>query len=169
MSANLRNRHPGLTIDGVTKSYRQWGRETGLSEAVVWARVNKLGWSGRRVLEPTRQAHTEDRRSQMSASRRGDANPSWRGGKDASLDRYLRSKYQLSLVEYRSLEQKQGGVCAICGCSPCSTKEKRLSVDHCHATGRVRGLLCKTCNWILGQFKESPERFRAAATYLETK
>lgn len=53
------------------------------------------------------------------------------------------------------------GKCAICG-----TTEK-LRVDHCHASGSLRGLLCDSCNKGLGFFKDDPKRLRAALRYLK--
>lgn len=55
----------------------------------------------------------------------------------------LRTAYGMTLDEYYELLERQGNVCAICGKPP---KSKRLSVDHNHKTGKVRGLLCTKCN-----------------------
>ncbi|MCW2778268.1 MAG: vBYenPAB5 [Frankiales bacterium] len=76
----------------------------------------------------------------------------------------LRS-YGLTLVQYRALVEEQQDRCAICG-----DPEKEgwdLAVDHCHRTGRVRGLLCRRCNVGLGLLRDRPDLLRAAASYLE--
>jgi hypothetical protein len=75
---------------------------------------------------------------------------------------YLREKYGLTLEQYDEMLERQGGGCAICGKPP---GDIALHVDHCHETGRVRGLLCFACNAGLGQFKHDPELLVAAATY----
>lgn len=87
----------------------------------------------------------------------------------ARTERRLRSlhykrTYQVSVEEYDRLFAEQGGCCAICKGKPSRTKH--LHVDHCHETGRVRGLLCDSCNLGLGSFKEDPERVTKAADYL---
>src|SRR3954467_6012016 len=66
--------------------------------------------------------------------------------------RHLRDKYGLSLEAYAALLQKQNGCCAIC-----SSKEKRLNIDHCHKSRKLRALLCGPCNRLLGLAKENPE------------
>ena len=55
--------------------------------------------------------------------------------------------------------------CAICGMTEAALG-KRLSLDHCHASGSIRGLLCTPCNLGLGLFRDRPELLLAAATYL---
>jgi hypothetical protein len=77
----------------------------------------------------------------------------------------LRS-YGLTREDYDEILRDQGGVCAICKAEPKPTK--RLSVDHNHATGEVRGLLCTSCNHGLGNFRDKPELLRLAAEYLGT-
>lgn len=82
----------------------------------------------------------------------------------------LRKNFDLSLDEYTALSATQGDCCAICGQPETETrhgKVKELAVDHDHATGAVRGLLCKGCNTGIGLMLDDPTILRAAATYLE--
>ena len=79
-------------------------------------------------------------------------------------DRNFQRRYGISLVEYQRLLQRQDGACAICR-EPCRTGA-RLSVDHSHETGEVRGLLCRNCNAGLGQFRDRVDLLRTAAEYL---
>ena len=69
----------------------------------------------------------------------------------------------MSLRDYDLMLARQRGVCAVCGEQPA----RRLCVDHCHVTGKVRGLLCSPCNLAIGQLKDSPARLRKAAAYVE--
>lgn len=88
---------------------------------------------------------------------------------DRHLDQKLRSKYGISLAEYQALHEAQEGRCAICRRPETRTvrgRVQRLSVDHCHQTGRIRGLLCHTCNLTIGKFQDSVELLLAAAHYL---
>lgn len=74
-------------------------------------------------------------------------------------------RYGLTESDYKRILAKQNGGCAICSAGP---KKRRLSVDHCHNSETVRGLLCDGCNFGIGLFNDSPDRLRAAAKYLET-
>ncbi len=73
--------------------------------------------------------------------------------------------YGLSLDAYRDILRAQHGRCAICGRPP---GKRALTVDHNHATGQVRALLCNGCNVGIGGFREDPALLRAAIAYLET-
>ena len=77
-------------------------------------------------------------------------------------------QYGITPDDYIQMLGNQNGECAICG-SPDSgcIKKERLHVDHCHTTGKVRGLLCTNCNQAIGKFKDSPELLRLAAMYIE--
>lgn len=77
---------------------------------------------------------------------------------------WLLQRYGLTLDDFRNLLVGQAGRCLICGLVP----DKELHVDHDHATGKVRGLLCNPCNAGVGHFRDDPRRLLAAAQYLET-
>lgn len=79
-------------------------------------------------------------------------------------DGYYRRTFGLSADEVDAMLEEQGGGCAICGARP--ERLASLHVDHCHETGRVRGVLCVRCNQGIGQFEHDPERLRRAADYL---
>lgn len=74
----------------------------------------------------------------------------------------LKKKYGLTVEEYDQMLADQDGHCAICPVEP--TPTKRLAVDHCHKTGKVRSLLCHTCNNHLGIYERRCSDFE---TYLE--
>lgn len=72
--------------------------------------------------------------------------------------------YGLTPEAYSALLEKQKGACAICLSLP--PEGKRLSIDHCHRTGAVRGLLCHHCNLALGSFKENFTILKNALAYV---
>lgn len=74
--------------------------------------------------------------------------------------------YGLSIDDVASMKDKQGNKCAICKIYE-EHSSRELVVDHCHRTGRVRGLLCFKCNAGLGQLQDSVEMLKAAIIYLE--
>ena len=67
----------------------------------------------------------------------------------------------ISLADYDAMRQRQNGACAIC-----KRSGQALCVDHCHACGKVRGLLCGKCNSVLGFCDDSPAHLLVAAAYL---
>jgi len=74
---------------------------------------------------------------------------------------HLTRRYGITAAEADHMLRNQGGLCAICRVAPAA------HVDHDHATGAVRALLCFNCNGGLGQFKDDPDALRAAADYVE--
>ena len=72
------------------------------------------------------------------------------------------SHYGITQADYDLMLVEQDGMCAICDLpmgEPC--------VDHSHLTGKVRALVCHSCNLALGHMADDPDRLRAAAQYLE--
>lgn len=85
----------------------------------------------------------------------------------ASASSQMRTRNGMTQEEYDAMLAAQGGVCAICGRADLLPKNKRFDIDHCHGSGRVRGLLCRRCNVVLGYVSDDSEILRAAALYLE--
>lgn len=114
----------------------------------------------------------------MSREERRTRYATWKAKRDA--DKAARAKFlrksafytlkaRYGITEHQAVELAlfQAGVCAICGAAPDTSKKRGgLHIDHDHATGKVRGLLCEQCNIGLGNFKDNPEALRAAAKYL---
>lgn len=82
-------------------------------------------------------------------------------------------RYGVTVEEYGAMLDRQNRLCAICLGTQRQTKSKRgdlivpdLAVDHCHSSGKVRGLLCNRCNSVLGYFGDDLEKFRRAIEYL---
>jgi hypothetical protein len=90
--------------------------------------------------------------------------------KEINIEAQLR-RYGLTRANYNQMLIRHHGLCAICA-RPETAKRKgtlrSLCVDHDHATGRVRGLLCCSCNRAVGYLGDDPARARALSVYLET-
>lgn len=87
----------------------------------------------------------------------------WRG-------HYLQRDFGISLADYAAMAAAQDNVCAICEKAETMVlhgKVKALSVDHCHETGALRGLLCSDCNTAIGLFADDRGRLIAALRYLD--
>ena len=85
--------------------------------------------------------------------------------------RHLMREYGITLAEYNAMLVQQGSVCAIC--KQPETQERNgvkysLAVDHCHKTGKVRGLLCFKCNSAIGSFEKRNVPISNIERYLET-
>jgi hypothetical protein len=84
---------------------------------------------------------------------------------------YYKCTYGITEEDYNIMLKVQRGVCLVCGKAETAKNRRggirKLSVDHDHKTGKVRGLLCHTCNSLLGLSKESTELFLGLIAYLE--
>ena len=92
-------------------------------------------------------------------------------GLASTRDKWYRRRYGITQEIYNILLESQEFVCKICG-KPESTLNNRgevkpLSVDHCHSTGKVRGLLCHHCNVLLGRSLDNIEILYSAIEYLK--
>lgn len=81
------------------------------------------------------------------------------------------TRFGITVEQLEGMEASQAGLCAICG-QPETTrgahgKVKSLAVDHCHETGRIRGLLCNNCNRAIGLLGDSVDLLLKAVQYLK--
>lgn len=83
---------------------------------------------------------------------------------------FIKKRYGITWEDYQSLLEEQEYKCAICGASNSQSERTsgRLFVDHCHSTGKVRGLLCSKCNHALGQFNDDEKLLFKAISYLRS-
>lgn len=79
----------------------------------------------------------------------------------------IKRKYGITLNQYELMLEEQKGLCKICSLPP--NKDKKLHIDHCHTTGRVRGLLCAQCNWFVGKVDKNLEIIEKLKEYCNGK
>lgn len=105
---------------------------------------------------------------QMKATRKA-----WRDkNKEHLKNEALIRTFGISLKDYKEMQLAQGNVCLLCKKPETlvdnrTNNTKQLSVDHCHDTGTVRGLLCNNCNVGLGHFKDNIKTLELAISYLK--
>jgi hypothetical protein len=88
----------------------------------------------------------------------------------------IKRKFGITQIDYNALLESQNRSCAICnihldeykGVYGKGKKVERFSIDHCHSTGKIRGLLCFNCNLMLGHAKDSQETLASAIMYLQS-
>ena len=118
--------------------------------------------------------HTETRKKYLNLNpdvrkKRNEKSKEWRvknpeKSKITVKNATLKAKYGITLEKYYEMLEEQNGGCKVCNSAPL---RQRLHVDHCHTTGKVRGLLCQACNVSIGKMKESPMLLRKLANYIE--
>lgn len=121
---------------------------------------------------PEKQAeYNEKRRGQYAASAEmRDATraavKAWQGANPLKRKAQRLRKYGIEPSDFLDMLTMQKGMCAICGHEDATNRSFFPVVDHCHESGRVRGLLCMNCNQGLGKFKDDPNRLFSAIAYL---
>jgi hypothetical protein len=101
------------------------------------------------------------RRALEKAARKASRTPEEIERSRAHGRRLRLAKYGLTEVEFGRMQMEAGRFCRLCLVRPPE------AIDHCHKTGRVRGLLCGGCNMAIGGFLDDPDTMRRAAAYLE--
>lgn len=109
-----------------------------------------------------KRRYSRNRRAILDRQRRYQINK----GRRAIKSQELLSRYGISIEDFERMERECGGLCEICGREGSFDGTKKLCVDHCHATGVVRGLLCDKCNMAIGYLSDSPLHARKAMEYL---
>lgn len=89
-------------------------------------------------------------------------------GKRSSANTKLKRRFGITLEDYEKMYKEQGGKCLICEATE-STLGHRLAVDHCHTSGKIRGLLCKACNLGLGYYRDNETYLANAIRYLKDR
>jgi hypothetical protein len=79
----------------------------------------------------------------------------------------LKRLYGITQEEHDAMLASQGGECALCGSDSPNSANASWAVDHCHSTGRVRGILCHPCNTALGLLKDNTDTLLRAVDYLK--
>ena len=112
---------------------------------------------------------TKDGRSPACADCNRAANARWRAANPGYFTHWHRTRrlgVDITTSEVAEMLARQGGVCAICGQPETDPGRDSLALDHCHATGLARGLLCRRCNTGLGLLGDTEEGLLRALDYL---
>lgn len=86
--------------------------------------------------------------------------------REYDLELHMMKTYGLDLKDYEKMLKAQNYKCAICGSPPPNNRKTRLAIDHCHTSGKVRGLLCDRCNRSIGLLKDDVSVLESAIKYL---
>ena len=120
--------------------------------------------------KPMSADHKENIKKSLEAARTGDRPPPTDKQRLKNLKSDLRANYNLSLEEYQLLLEKHNHVCAICKKPETSISRygtpKRLTIDHCHNTLEIRGILCDACNRGIGHLGDDIATLQSAIEYL---
>lgn len=127
---------------------------------------------GGRVSRRARCRACDDSAKKLSIAKKPERYNAWHAAYRASYAERqwaycLKRSFGMTVERYNEILRKQDGLCAICRRPP-QGRKKRLSVDHCHETGAIRGLLCDHCNRGLGLIGDNIEGLSRAIAYLRS-
>lgn len=155
-------------------SLNQWSKITGISRCVLSWRKRK-GWKTKDIFKTTKRSSDQIRKSNKNSVKKA-LKQRWKNHKSKHPSKknwsvYIKSRnllrdFGITLEHYNKLLKQQKQKCAICRKPPAS-KNKSLGVDHCHKTGKIRGLLCDKCNRGLGLFDDNIKLLEKAKKYLK--
>lgn len=120
-----------------------------------------------RTREAKRQYYLANRDHILAAKKLRPVAP--RGPRPDEADRHYMASYGLTRQQVDDMSASLGHKCEVCGRDGKKSRWGRLHVDHCHATGVIRGLLCNRCNLAAGLMEDNPESLVALAAYLESR
>lgn len=150
------------TKTSYNKDYYQRNRELLLQKQKV--RQAKRAAADPEAMRRYRKDYYEANKERLLAQQRERGRKNYAAKPDgyrARAKTFRLKQYGLTTRQFEEMLKAQNGMCLIC-----VVKMDPPAVDHCHATGKVRGLLCRGCNSALGLFRESAEMLDAAAQYL---
>lgn len=108
-----------------------------------------------------------EKRTGINKRRRRDYRTDGGARREKNRKNALWQNYKLTIDRYNEMRVEQNYCCAICGIHEEKASKGKLYVDHCHKSGKVRGLLCARCNSILGFFDEDIGKIQRAIAFLE--
>lgn len=136
---------------------RRFYREQKRVDPERYKRYAKISWKKRKN-NPNAWCNRQEKKDyQLKHQRRNRAK--WRGYQ-------LKYKYGVTREQYDAMLKAQSNACAICGRDQ-STMSKSMSVDHCHISKKVRGLVCQRCNVFIGYIETRPDILPKVRMYLE--
>jgi hypothetical protein len=156
-----------LSKDGLRSECKECrNNKESLASAKNVDRVNR--WRNKNPEKLKEQRDTWNRSSGRKEAQKAYADRN----KKRSREKHIRNKYGLTMEQYDVILLSQQGVCAICGEPETALDSggnvRNLAIDHNHETGKIRGLLCNRCNYVLGFSKDSVDILNSMIKYLET-
>jgi hypothetical protein len=145
--------------DSERERRKQWRAEN-----LEKSRAYHRGWNKRdREADPVTQREVLRRSRKKHYEKRLAGNRKWtKENPDVQKNISLKSVYGITLIEYNQMLIAQAGRCDIC-----DVPMVKPFIDHCHKTGRVRGLLCQLCNAAIGMMRDDPTILASAIRYLQ--